>query len=125
MLFPTAFSCRWTWCVHSAVPLIACQTITILFAANFLRLNKLMAIAASQLCIPPFIPALCIEVGYFVRHGRFLTEISLETIGYQGLERIFEWFLGSLILGPALGLLVGITIYITAIILKRISTEDG
>jgi len=64
-------------------------------------------------------------VGYFVRHGRFLTEISLETIGYQGLERIFEWFLGSLILGPALGLLVGITIYITAIILKRISIEDG
>jgi glycosyltransferase involved in cell wall biosynthesis len=108
-----------------AVPLIACQTITILFAANFLRLNKLMAIAASQLCIPPFIPALCIEVGYFVRHGRFLTEISLETIGYQGLERIFEWFLGSLILGPALGLLVGITIYITAIILKKISIEDG
>jgi glycosyltransferase involved in cell wall biosynthesis len=108
-----------------AVPLIACQTITILFAANFLRLNKLMAIAASQLCIPPFIPALCIEVGYFVRHGRFLTEISLETIGYQGLERIFEWFLGSLILGPAFGLLVGIIIYITAIILKRISIDDG
>jgi glycosyltransferase involved in cell wall biosynthesis len=108
-----------------AVPLIACQTITILFAASFLRLNKIMAIAASQLCIPPFIPALCIEVGYFVRHGRFLTEISLDTIGYQGLERIFEWFLGSLILGPALSLLVGITIYITAIILKRINIKDG
>jgi glycosyltransferase involved in cell wall biosynthesis len=108
-----------------AVPLIACQTITILFAASFLRLNKLLALATSQLCIPPLIPALCIEVGYFVRHGRFLTEISLDTLGYQGLERIFEWFLGSLILGPIMGLLVGITIYITATILKRLKLENG
>jgi glycosyltransferase involved in cell wall biosynthesis len=109
-----------------AVPLIACQTITILFAASFLRLNKVMALAASQLCIVPFIPALCIEVGYFVRHGRFLTEVSIETIGYQGLERFFEWFLGSLILGPVLGFLVGITIYVTAIIIfKRIRPNDG
>lgn len=109
-----------------AVPLIACQTITILFAASFLRLNKVVALSASQLCIPPIIPALCIELGYFIRHGRFLTEISLKTIGYEGLERILEWFLGSLILGPALGLLVGTTIYVIATtILKRIKPEDG
>jgi uncharacterized protein (DUF2062 family) len=109
-----------------AVPLIACQTITILFAASFLRLNKALALSASQLCMPPLIPALCIELGYFMRHGRFLTEVSLKTIGYEGLERILEWFLGSLILGPALGLLVGATIYVVATtILKRIKPEDG
>jgi len=102
-----------------SVPLIACQTITILFAANFLRLNKVIALAASQLCIPPLIPALCIEVGYFVRHGRFLTEISIQTIGHQGLERILEWFLGSLVLGPVLGFLVSITIYITSILILK------
>jgi hypothetical protein len=85
-----------------------------------------VALSASQLCIPPIIPALCIELGYFIRHGRFLTEISLKTIGYEGLERILEWFLGSLILGPALGLLVGTTIYVIATtILKRIKPEDG
>jgi hypothetical protein len=76
--------------------------------------------------MPPIIPALCIELGYFIRHGRFLTEISLKTIGYEGLERILEWFLGSLILGPTLGLLVGTTIYVVATtILKRIKPEDG
>lgn len=102
-----------------AVPLIACQTVTILFAANSLRLNKLMALGASQICIPPLVPAMCIEVGYFIRHGTFLTEVSLRTLGYQGLERIFEWFLGSLVLGPVLGVVAAGAIYIIAMLLKR------
>ncbi|MDR2018081.1 MAG: DUF2062 domain-containing protein [Syntrophobacterales bacterium] len=105
------------------LPLIACQNIMTLFAANYFRLNKLMALAAAQICIPPLIPALCIEVGYFIRHGKFLTEVSLETIGYQAAERIFEWFIGSLVLGPVIGILVTITIYITALFLKRVSRE--
>jgi glycosyltransferase involved in cell wall biosynthesis len=102
-----------------ALPLIACQNIITLFAANYFRLNKLMALAAGQICIPPLVPALCIEVGYFMRHGRFLTEVSLETLGYQALERLFEWFLGSLILGPLLGIIAGLVIYVTALCLKR------
>ncbi len=108
-----------------ALPLIACQTIVTLFAANFFRLNKLMALATLQICNPPLMPALCIEVGYFVRHGRFLTEISLETIGYQALERILEWFIGSLILGPAVGAIAGLVIYVTALLLKRGGLENG
>ena len=101
------------------LPLIACQNITTLFAANYFRLNKLMALAAGQICIPPLVPALCIEAGYFMRHGRFLTEVSLQTLGYQALERVFEWFLGSLILGPILGIMTAAVIYITALCLKR------
>jgi glycosyltransferase involved in cell wall biosynthesis len=101
------------------LPLIACQSITTLFAANSLRLNKLMAMAAGQISIVPVIPALCIEIGYFLRHGRFLTDISLETLGYQAIERIFEWFLGSLILGPVMGILAGVCIYVTALVLKK------
>jgi uncharacterized protein (DUF2062 family) len=108
-----------------ALPLIGCQTVTTLFAANFLRLNKMMALATGQICIPPLVPALCIEVGYFIRHGRFLTEISLRTIGYQALERVFEWFLGSLILGPILGIFTGAVIYVAALFLKRRSLENG
>jgi hypothetical protein len=57
--------------------------------------------------MPPVVPALCIEAGYFMRHGRFLTEISLETLGYQALERLYEWLLGSLVLAPLLALLIG------------------
>lgn len=105
------------------LPLIACQNIATLFAANALRLNKLMAVAAGQISVIPLVPALCIEVGYFIRHGRFLTDISLQTLGYQALERIFEWFLGSLILGPVMGILAGLSIYVTALFLKRAGRE--
>ncbi|MCK5416897.1 MAG: DUF2062 domain-containing protein, partial [Desulfobacterales bacterium] len=65
------------------LPLIGIHTITILFVAGFFRLNKIAALSTSQLCMPPLVPALCIETGYFMRHGKFLTEISLETLGYQ------------------------------------------
>ena len=104
------------------LPLIICHTIVILFAASFFRLNKVAAVSASQLCMPPVVPAICIEVGYFMRHGRFLTEISLETLGYQALDRLLEWLIGSLFLSPILAALVGIIIYVTA---RRITKEKG
>jgi len=96
------------------LPLIACHTIVILFAAGFFRLNKIAAVSSSQLCVPPLVPALCIETGYFVRHGTFLTQISLKTLGYEAPERLYEWVIGSLILAPAMAVLIGGTIYIMA-----------
>jgi len=76
-------------------------------------------VGASQLCMPPIVPALCIEAGYYLRHGKFLTEISLETLGYQGLERLYEWLLGSLLVGPLLGLTTAGIIYLMALFLLR------
>ncbi len=102
-----------------ALPIIALHTVAILFAAGYLRLNKVVAIAASQLTMPPVVPALCIEIGYYLRHGRWLTEVSLETLGYQGLERLYEWLLGSLLLGPFLAGATALVIYAMAAILRR------
>ena len=96
-----------------ALPLIACHTLVIILAATYFRLNKVAALAASQLCMPPVVPALCIELGYLLRHGHFLTEISLETIGYQALERLYEWLIGALVLAPLLACLIGgITLFL-------------
>ncbi len=102
-----------------SLPLIACQTLTILMTASYFRLSKFAALGTSQLCIPPIVPALCIELGYFVRHGRFLTEISFRTLGYQGLERIYEWIIGAFILGPVLGVLIGGIVYVITQQLKK------
>jgi len=102
-----------------ALPLIACHTVTILFVAGFFRLNRIVAVSTSQLCMPPLVPALCIETGYFLRHGEFLTVISLETLGYQGLERVYEWLIGSLIFGPSVGIFIGGLIYVAAVLLDR------
>lgn len=102
-----------------ALPLVTVHTIVILFAAGFFRLNKVAALAASQLCMPPIVPALCIEVGHYLRFGEFLTEISIETLGYQALDRVYEWLLGSLLLGPGLAVLAGAMVYLAAIIIRR------
>jgi uncharacterized protein (DUF2062 family) len=102
-----------------ALPLIACHTIVIILVIGFLRFNKVAALAASQLCMPPFVPALCIEAGYYMRNGRFLTDISFETIGHQALQRLYEWLIGSLFLGPVMGLLVGLFVYIAAVLIRK------
>lgn len=102
-----------------ALPLIACHTLVIILAATYFRLNKVAALAASQLCMPPVVPALCIELGYLLRHGHFLTEISLETIGYQALERLYEWLIGALVLAPLLACLMGGTTLILARLAAR------
>ncbi len=90
-----------------AFPIFGLHTVTVLMASAVLGRNKFVALGANQLCMPPLVPALCIEAGYFLRHGRFLTEISLQTLGYQAPQRLLEWLLGALVLGPLLALLVG------------------
>jgi len=100
-------------------PLIGFHNIAILFAAGYFRLNKVVALATSGLCVPPLVPALCIEVGYFMRHGTFLTEISIKTLGYQALERIYEWLLGSFVLAPVFAILVGGIIFLIALFFKK------
>lgn len=101
------------------LPLIGFHTVSILFAASFLRLNKAVAVATSQIAAPPIFPALCIELGYFMRNGSFLTEISLRTLGSEALYRIYEWLIGSIVLGPVAGAIIGACIYVTAGLISR------
>ena len=104
-----------------ALPLLGLRAMLILMITGYFRLNKIVALAAGNICTPPFVPALCIEAGYFLRHGAFLTEISFKTLGYQALERFWEWGLGSLLVGPLLALSFGFTTYLIAL---NIKTKD-
>lgn len=101
------------------LPIFGLHSLTIVLLLGALRLNKLTGIATSQLCMPPLVPALCIETGYYMRHGYFLTEISWQTLGYEAIQRLWEWFLGSLILAPAFGLACGVTVFILARIVQQ------
>ncbi|MBN2645409.1 MAG: DUF2062 domain-containing protein [Desulfuromonadaceae bacterium] len=94
-----------------ALPLIACHTVVTLFVAGYLGVNRYLAVAAGNLCMPPLVPALCIEVGYYLRHGHWLTEVSLQTLGTEALQRVYEWFLGSLLVGPFLAVISGLLVY--------------
>ncbi|RKX62212.1 MAG: DUF2062 domain-containing protein [Thermodesulfobacteriota bacterium] len=101
----------WMGLFLGALPLIACHTIIIIYVTHRLHLNKPAAVAASQLCCPPVIPVICIETGYFMRNGHLLLELSLDTTVYQFHQRLMEWLLGSLIVGPLLGLAGGLATY--------------
>ena len=93
------------------LPLIGFQTVSVLMAATLLGRNRWIALGVNQLCMPPLVPALCVEAGYFLRHGRFLTEISLQTLGYQAPQRLLEWLIGGVVLGPVLAFTVGGVFY--------------
>jgi len=93
------------------LPLIACHTIVIVYVTHRLHLNKAAAVAASQLCCPPVVPVICIETGYFMRNGHLLLELSLDTTVYQLHQRLLEWLLGSLVVGPLLGIAGGLATY--------------
>ncbi len=109
----------WVGIFLGTLPLIACHTIAIIYATHKLHLNKIVAIAASQICMPPIVPALCIELGFYMRHGVFLTEISKQTLINEINQRLLEYLLGSLIIGPILGLLVAGIVYIIHLNIKN------
>jgi len=86
----------------------------IVYVAARLHLNKVMAVSIQHLCMPPFIPMLCIELGYHMRYGRWLTDFSMEIIFGQLPERIFEWFLGSIVVAPLAAAVVGGAVFFSA-----------
>ncbi len=97
------------------LPFVATHSIVIIFAATRLKLNRIMALSVSNLCMPPIVPAVCVEVGYFVLHGKFLTNITIQTIGYQFLDRVGDYLLGTVILAPILGIIIAAIVYLASV----------
>jgi len=90
-----------------ALPLIACHTAVIIYVAVKWHLNKIIAVGVSTLCAPPFVPVAAIELGHFMRKGEFIWGVAPLDIAKEVHVYILDWFLGSLIIGPVLGIAVG------------------
>jgi uncharacterized protein (DUF2062 family) len=101
----------WLGIFLGALPLLACHTLIIIYVAHRLHLNKIAAVAASQFCMPPVVPVLCIETGYFLRKGEFILDLSWEKWLLEIHVRLFDWFLGSLLVGPLLGFAGAFLVY--------------
>ncbi len=95
----------------AVLPLIGCHTVLILYFSTKLHLNKVMAINIQHLYMPPFVPAMCIALGYYIRNGEWLLNVSTDTIVYQFKDRLYEWLLGSLLLAPIFAILSAIIVY--------------
>lgn len=98
----------------AVLPLISIHTLVIVYVATRLHLNKVMAVNIQHLCMPPFVPLACIELGYYMLNGHWLTEVSLNTVFGQLTDRLFEWLLGSLIIAPAAAVMVGGSVFLAA-----------
>jgi glycosyltransferase involved in cell wall biosynthesis len=98
----------------AALPLISIHTLVIIYVATRLRLNKVMAVSIQNLCMPPFVPMVCIELGYRMRYGSWLTNFSTKTILGELHQRLFEWLLGSLVVAPVAAVLVGGAVFLGA-----------
>ncbi|MFA7403117.1 MAG: DUF2062 domain-containing protein [Pelobacteraceae bacterium] len=104
----------------AVLPILFMHSIFIFYFSMRLNLNKIVTLNVQHLAVPPFIPALCIEVGYYMRHGRWLTDLSFATVFQQFSSRFYEWFLGSLIIAPMAALLSGAVMYVTAATIKKV-----
>ena len=102
-----------------AMALPGIRTMILFIGVGWFNLNRAVAFSVDKLAMPPFIPFVCIETGYFIRHGKFLTEISWKIIGVQFFQRVWEWVLGSLIVAPVFALLVGLTVFVCGHILRK------
>jgi uncharacterized protein (DUF2062 family) len=103
----------WLGLFMGALPLIACHTVAIIYVTHRLHLNKVAAVAASQFCMPPVVPVLCIQTGFFLRTGNLLLDLSWETWLLEIHLRLWDWLLGSLLVGPVLGLIGALAVYWT------------
>jgi glycosyltransferase involved in cell wall biosynthesis len=103
----------------ATLPLPFLHSFVIFYVAVRLNLNKFMALNIQHLCMPPVVPAICIEIGYFMRNGTWLTDISFSTVFGQFSDRVIEWFLGSLIVAPAGAMIVGTVVYVLASFARR------
>ena len=96
--------------------------LVILYVCIRFRLNKVMALAIQNLYMPPLSPFLCIELGFFLRKGTFLTDLSFDTVLKELHLRLLDWLLGSLILAPLFGVIAG---YVTYRIARRIAQKHA
>ncbi|MGZ9265434.1 MAG: DUF2062 domain-containing protein, partial [Candidatus Deferrimicrobiaceae bacterium] len=93
----------WVGIFLGALPIIPFGIATIVYVSHRLHLNKLVSVAASNVCVAPFVPLACVEVGHFIRRGRFLFAFDRNVLLDEIHLRLWEWLLGALVIGPILG----------------------
>jgi hypothetical protein len=94
-----------------SLPIIPFGLATILYVNRRLNLNLLAGAAASNLCVAPFVPFLCVQVGHVLRTGHLWREFTRRTLLLELHLRVWEWLLGACVAGPLLGVAAGALTY--------------
>ena len=110
----------WVGIFVGSLPIIPFGLAAIVYVCHRLRLNKLAGAGASNLCVVPFVPFLCVEVGHLLLHGTWWTSFTHQALVNEIHYRLWEWLLGSLIVGPVLG---GLGALLAYTLIKAIRTK--
>ena len=97
-------------------PIWGYQMLVAALLAHKLRLNKAIAVTASNISFPlaaPFILAGGLILGHWLRTGQFV-EFALESVARQIPLYLWDWIAGSIILAALVGLLGGCATYLIA-----------
>lgn len=106
-------------------PIFGFHIAAILYVTTRFKLNPPFALALQNLYAPPFSPLLCIELGYYMQHGEFLTSISFKsTVGELHL-RFLDWLFGSLVLAPVFSVIVGTAVFFIAKSIQRPKEQNN
>ena len=108
--------------ILGTVPLVFLHSVSIIYVTARLNLNKVMALSIQNLCVPPVVPLLCIELGHFMHKGHFFVPDHPKTIFTDIQQHLFHWLLGSLVLAPLIGLIGGLIVYFIA---KRVQPKKN
>ncbi|MDR2735166.1 MAG: glycosyltransferase [Spirochaetota bacterium] len=95
------------------------RAMCLLAGVGYFDLNRPIALTMDKLALLPLVPAVCVEVGFFIRYGVWLTELSVTTLADQAGQRIWEWFLGSLVVAPVCAAIAGCTVYSISILIRK------
>ena len=112
----------WVGIFLGSLPIIPFGIAAIIYACHRLHLNKLAAVGASNICVAPFVPFLCIELGHYLLYGTFWYEFNRQTLLVEIHLRFREWLVGALLLGPLLG---AAGAFITYFLVNNFRKETG
>lgn len=82
-------------------PLWGFQTLATAVAAHWLRLNKAIAVLASNISIPPVLPFIlyaALALGHWMFTGKLVDFTAKEMTKAMVLDYLWHWFVGSLVL---------------------------
>jgi uncharacterized protein (DUF2062 family) len=104
------------------VPIWGVQMAVAATVAHWLRLNKVITLAASNISIPPIAPFI-IGVGFILGHWLFTGEVLKlappPMHGTKALEYFWQWIVGSLVLATVVAALGTVTTYAVARLVQR------
>lgn len=100
------------------LPLIGLQSILTLLAIGWFKLNRVWTLSVHHALWPPLIIPVCVEGGYWLRNGKFLTDISWPTIAHEAPARLLEWVIGGIVFGPLLAFICALAVHLAALRIK-------